>query len=198
PGINPRNRASIGLIGAVGRGIGRTVRKPLQPTRDPHHPGTEREFAPELVKFLQVEPQRGAPVHPRGFSEDLSRDKWISVAIAANPAAHPQKCADLRVLRRRIYCCELIFQREMETRDLPQKGVLIVAEPVGHFVDYGEPGASQQTGLPQGQDSATELVGDLAVLCLGQIAAIALFEQIGNSHLARDRTLAPYFSWMRR
>src|SRR6476620_7796083 len=81
----------------------------------------------------------------------------------------------------------------METWDFPEESVVVVAETVGDFVEDGKLGTSQQTGLPQGEDGAAELIGNFCVFLLGQISAVALFEEIGDRHLAGYGALATHF-----
>ena len=49
----------------------------------------------------------------------------------------------------------------MKLRDFLEEGVVIVTETVSNFVKHGECRASQQTGLPQGDNSTMQLIDKL-------------------------------------
>ena len=64
----------------------------------------------------------------------------------------------------------------MKLRNFLEEGVVIVTETVSNFVEHGERRASQQTGLPQGDNSTMQLIDKLVSFLFSQIVTITFLK----------------------
>ncbi len=84
---NHGNGASIGLDIAMGRSIGRAVRKGCERVRHIDHPRGQGQFIAKFVQLIHVECKRLPALHLQRALHDPAGDERVSVAITADPAA---------------------------------------------------------------------------------------------------------------
>src|SRR5262245_19437106 len=101
------------------------------------------------MHLIQIEFERAVALHCQCLSQYPGCDEGIAVAIAADPASNAQERGYLEVLPCGIGRNELDFQRRVEARQLVQKSVVVVRQPVSDLVDDFESAPAQHTGLPQ-------------------------------------------------
>ena len=152
--------------------------------------------APSSVQFLEIEAQHAARLHPQRAAHHLGGDERIAVAIAADPASHPQERRQF-ARRAAIALVQPVLERAMQPRHLVQEGVIVERQAVGDFVEHGELGPAQQVGLPQRQHLAAQLLVARPRFPPASADPFAPVEQGGDLHLAVDRALAAHFGRMR-
>lgn len=96
--IDSGNGKAIRLSLAMRRGIGRSRRQLQEFGRRLDQLLRERKLTAERMGFLQVELHNPTGMLPHGFTQNIGRNERVAVAVAANPAAHPQERADLDAL----------------------------------------------------------------------------------------------------
>ena len=117
----------------------------------------QRQFGAEHVQFLEIEAQHAARLQPQRSAHHLRRHERVAVAVAADPASHPQERRQLAA-RGAIALVQPVLQRAVQPRHLVQEGVVVERQAVGDLVEHGELGTAQQIGLPQRQHRAAQLL----------------------------------------
>ena len=100
PRIDAGDRQTIGLAAPVRRGVGRALGERAQLVGDVGEMGRDRQLRAERMQLLQIELQHAARLQPQRAAHHVGRDERIAVAVAADPAPHPQERGDLA--RRRV------------------------------------------------------------------------------------------------
>ena len=187
--IHAGQRAAIGLVLALGGGIGRAVGQRLQRVGDMHHRPVERQLGAEQMKLLEMMAQRALALHRKRLARHLGGDVGIAVAVAADPAAHAQEGRHVEA--------ELVLEVGVEFRQRGQEGVIVVGERIGDLVEHAQAGMADQAGLPQGQDVAAQRAAIVVQLLGRELDPVALVEQVRDLALAVDRALAAHLGRMR-
>ncbi len=169
--------------------IGRAPGERAQILRDIGEVCREREFGAQRVQFFKVESQHAARLHAQRAAHDVCRDERVAVAVAADPASHPQEGRQLRS-GGRFTLVQSIFQRAMQPWHLVQEGVVVKRKTVGDLVEYGQLGTAQQIGLPQRQHRAAQLLVAGLDLFRRKLDAFATVQQRGDFHFAVHGALA--------
>ena len=85
-------RAAIGLVLALGGGVGRAVGQRLQRIGDVHHAAVERQLGAEQVQLLEIDSAaRAGSACASVCARHVGGDDRVAVAVAADPAAHAQE-----------------------------------------------------------------------------------------------------------
>ena len=155
-----------------------------------------RQLGAEHVQFLEIEAQHPARLQPERAAHHLGGHERVAVAIAADPASHPQERRQFAA-RGAVALVQPVLQRAVQPRHLVQEGVVIERQAVGDFVEHGELGPAQQIGLPQRQHLAAQLLVARLALFRRQLHPFAAVQQGCDLHLAVDRALAADFGRMR-
>ena len=196
PGINAGHRQPVKLAASMRRSVGRAPGERTQILRDIGKMRRERQFAAEDVQLLEVKAQYAATLQAQGSAHHFRRHERVAVAVAANPASHPQKRRQLSA-RAITHLVQPVLQGTMQPRHFMQEGVIIKREAVGDLVEYGELGTAQQIGLPQRQHRAAQLLGVCLKFLRRDLDALAPVQQPGDLHLAVHRALASDFRGVR-
>ncbi len=147
PGVNAGHRQPIRLAASMRRSVGRARRQRAQIFRDVGEVRRERQFGAEHVQLFQIVAQHAARLHAKRATHHVCRDERIAVAVAADPASHPQERRQLSA-RGGGALVQSVLQHAMQPRHLMQEGVVVKREAVGDLVEHGELGTAQQIGLP--------------------------------------------------
>ena len=91
PGIDAGHRQPIGLAASMRRGIGRALGERAQILRDIGKMRRERQFGAEHVQFFEIKAQHAARLQLQRPAHHFRRHERVAVAVAADPASHPQE-----------------------------------------------------------------------------------------------------------
>ena len=105
-----------------------------------------RQLRAQRVKFIEIEAEGAPALQHHGALHHIRSDERIAVAIAADPAAHPQ---ERRQRLRTALLAQTVLQPAVQARHLTQERVIVEGETVGHLVEHRELAATEQIGLPQ-------------------------------------------------
>ena len=195
PGIDAGYRQPIRLAASMRRRIGRTCRQRAQFFRDVGQMRGQRKLGAERMQFLEIKSHDAAALQPQRAAHHIGGDEGIAVAIAADPASHPQERRQPAIGA--VFLAQPIFQCAMQPRHLVQEGVVVERKPVGDFVEHGELGPAQQIGLPQGHHRAAQLLVAGRDFIRRELDPFAPVQQCRDLHLAVDGALAAHFGRMR-
>ena len=196
PGVDAGHRQPVGLAASMRRGVGRALGERAQILRDIRKMRRERQFGAEHMQFLEIKAQHAARLHLQRAAHHFRRHERVAVAIAADPASHPQERRQF-ALRGAVALVQPVFQRAMQPRHFVQEGVVIKRQAVGDLVEHGELGAAQQVGLPQRQHRAAQLLVARRKFFRRQLDPFAPVQQCRDLHLAVDGALAANLGRMR-
>ncbi len=193
--IDPRQRLPIGLVAAMRIRILRGGREREQPLRRGYQAIRQRQLGAELVDLGQVMQQDERRLRAARVLQRLGDDERVAVAIAADPRAHPQQRR--RRERGPIVEREAIFERRIQPRNLVEKSVTVVSEPVVDLVADLQRGQADHRRLPQRQHLPIEPGPHRIVLFRRQRAAVAPLQQPGDFTLGIENALALDFGRVR-
>src|SRR5690348_12694888 len=88
--VNPGNGAAIRLTSAMRRVVGRARGQFTELRGCADQQCVQRQFAAELVQIVEIETERPITLKLYRLPQDLGGDERIAVAVAADPAAHPE------------------------------------------------------------------------------------------------------------
>ena len=91
PGVDTRHRQPVRLPASVRRSVGRALGERAQVLRHIGKVGCERQFGAEHVQLLEIKAQHPARLHLERSAHDFRGNKGIAIAVAADPASHPQE-----------------------------------------------------------------------------------------------------------
>ena len=91
PGVDPRDRPPVGFVLPVGGAVGRARGQLLQCRRYADQPAVERQLAAEPVQFVEIVFEDTGALRVQCGAQHALVDERIAVAIAADPASHPQE-----------------------------------------------------------------------------------------------------------
>ena len=144
------------------------------------------------MQFVEVVFEGAAALGLQCGAQYALGHKRVAVAVAADPAAQPQKRR--KASSERDACAgKLLFQVGVEPRQFREESMVVIGKAVGHLVDHAQPGAAQRIGLPQGQHRAAQRCFVRRQFSRGRRRPVALRHQLGHLHLAVDRAFAPHF-----
>src|SRR5207248_10267422 len=100
---------------SIGRSIRRSCRERRERIRNANQAAVERQLAAEFVQFVEIISEGAAALGPQCGAQHVLGDKRIAVAVAADPAAQPEKGGEApSELHARTG--ELLFQIRVEPR----------------------------------------------------------------------------------
>ena len=129
----------------------------------PADPARHRRDAPpsrvrrRAMQLVEIEAQHAAGLHLQRAAHDIRGDERVAVAVAADPASHPQERRQI-AMRVVVAVVQPVLQRAMQPGHFAQEGVVVERQAVGDFVEHGQLGPAQQVGLPQRQHRAPQLL----------------------------------------
>ena len=195
PRIDAGHRQPVGLADPVRRSVGRTLGERAQILRDIGQMRRHRQFGAEQMQFLEIEAQHAARLQLEGAAHHVRGHERVAVAVAADPASHPQERRQVAV-HAAIAVVQPILERAMQPRHLAQEGVIVERQAVGDLVEHGQLGPAQQVGLPQRQHLAAQLLVVGLDFLRRQLDAFAPVQQCCDLHFAIDGALAANFGRM--
>ncbi|MGY3293093.1 hypothetical protein ACVWWP_006160 [Bradyrhizobium sp. LM3.6] len=148
------------------------------------------------MQLFEIELHDAARLQPQRAAHHVGGNEGIAVAVAADPASHPQERGELAGCLLAALL-QPVLQRVDQPRHLAQEGVIVERQAVGDLVEHRELGPAQQIGLPQRQHLAAELLVAGGGLIGGQRDALAAVEQGCDLHLAVHGALAADLGRMR-
>ena len=148
--------------------------------------------APSAMQLVEIKVTCARALHAQGLAQHLGRNERIAVAIPADPASHPQERRNLDRAVGRIDGLEIVLHCAEQTRNLVQKGVIVIGQPVRHFVEHRELGPTQHAGLPQRVNRLTQPFIAAGNFLAREPHAFAPVQQIRNLHFAIKRAFAPH------
>lgn len=89
--IDAGDREAIGLTAPMRRGVRRALRQRAQLFRDVSEMRRDRQFRAEHVQLFEVELHHPARLQPQRAAHHIGGDERIAIAVAADPASHPQE-----------------------------------------------------------------------------------------------------------
>src|SRR6202043_140847 len=107
--------APVGLVFSVGRSIRRSCGELRERIRNADQTAVKRQLAAELVQFVEIVIEGAAALGPQCGPQYALGNKRIAVAVAADPAAQPEKRGEAPS---ELHACtgELLFQVGVEPR----------------------------------------------------------------------------------
>ncbi len=187
--INARQRAAVGLVGALWRVVGGMRRQVIQFRCGPDQQAGERQLATEFVNFIEIVIERGRRLQAQRFAQDIRGDEGVAVAVAANPGADAEERRQCPGPRG-ITGVQLPRDLDIEARKFAEEGFLEVGNTIFDLVQHLEAHRAQHARLPQGEDGVGETAVVLHLLLGCHSQALALVEQVGEVAVVADQALA--------
>jgi len=135
--INPRQRATVGLVFPLRRVVGGTRREGVELGRGPDQQAGERQLATEFVNFVEIVIEHGRRLQAQRFPQDVRGDEGVAVAVASDPGADAeerwQRPGLLGVTR-----VQLLSDLDVEARQFVEEGFLEVGDAILDFVQHLE------------------------------------------------------------
>ena len=195
PGIDARQGLAIRLIATMRVGVVRVGGELNEFGRRRHQAIGQRKFGTEQVHLGEVVGKDQPRLRLAGVTQRLGNHKRIPVPIAADPRPHLEHRRDDDALAESMR--EAFFQRDVQTRNLIEKGVTIVSEAIVDLVLNLQLGQAQHRRLPECQHLSIQAGKQAVVLVGGQRASIAPLQQAHDLAFTIEDALALHFSRMR-
>ena len=192
-GIDADQCAPIRLSLAVFGFVGGCIRHRGQRFRDLDQHGGKRQFAPQLVHFVQVVLDGDTGAARQRVLERVGVYIGVAIAVAANPATYPKDRFHVRQFRRRHRLCHQFLDLAVQARQFAQEGIAEERVPVLDLVDHPQPGQPQHAGLPQRQYPGVECFKKAIALCRRQRHGAQFGNQTRNLELGVENALALHF-----
>ncbi len=98
------------------------------------------------MQLFKIVAQHAARLHAKRATHHVCGDERVAIAVAADPASHPQERRQLS--RAVVTLVQSVLKHAVQPRHLVQEGVVVKRKAVGDLVEHGELGTAQQIGLP--------------------------------------------------
>ncbi len=165
PGVDTRQRAAVRFIGAAGGGVAAFAGKRQYRVGRIAHSARNRNLGAEFVDRFQIVPDCGATVAADGVTQRFRVDEGITVAVATNPCAEPDKT--------RRPCAQRLLPAHVELGQSLQKHFLHIRTGIFDLVGDDQFLAAKRTRLPKQRDLPVDRGVDIVAVSGGSLPVVA-------------------------